>query len=97
MEEKIFTMQKKIPDPNLIAFMFFGHPFNGLKKFQNMAHESFLLLLRKTPPPKKKKKRFFTVQGPHILLRKNLGSSIFLPTPPSNLNNDCKKILTAFT
>ena len=70
MEKKIFSMQKKFPDPNLIAFMCFGHPFNGLKKFQSMANESFLQLLRKTPPPPKKKKKkkkknlFFTVQGP---------------------------------
>ena len=76
--------------------MCFGHPFNGLKKFQSMANESFLQLLRKAPPHQKKN-LFFTVQGPHIPQRKNLGSFIFLPTPPSNLNNDCKKILTAFT
>ena len=66
--------------------MCFGHPFNGLKKFQSMANESFLQLLRKTPPPKKRN-IFFTVQGPRIPQRKNLGSFIFLPTPPSNLNN----------
>lgn len=51
---------KTIPDPNLIAFVFFQVPpqFDRLKIrtplqawYQNTTNESFLLLLRKTPTP----------------------------------------------
>ena len=95
MEEKIFSMQKKFLDPNFIAFMCFGHPFNGLKKFQSMANESFLQLLRKAPPPQKKP--FFHCSRPPYSTKKKVRVLHFPPHPTLKLNNDCKKILTAFT
>lgn len=84
---------KKFPDPNLIAFMFFGDPLRSCKKkfraslqtqCQNIANE-FLTFINKDPS----QPSFWPFEDPHGLLKEIEGPHFLLHSPaPFDVNND---------